>query len=137
MDIAQTEGRVAEEDRELRVRSTSVDVAAKDERWVGYPPPNQPNPDLINFAGEDQDGVEDKLSPITIREQRVARARTTFGPHKDRIDRGDQVNQTAACDHRTTDVAKVLQFLHSADDSVARKALQRLHVKWYYCDIER
>ena len=100
------------------------------ERCIWYPaaPQKQQNPDLIDLTEEDQDGSEDRLSPITVREQRVACARKVFGLHKDRVDRGDQAGQNVAENHRTTDVAKVLHLLHSAGDAAVRKALQRLHV---------
>lgn len=79
----------------------------------------------------------DRPSPVTVREQRVAKARRIFGLNKPQRDRGDQADQATAEDHRTTDVSKVLQLLMSLDDSVIRKALQRLHVQWYHCEIER
>ena len=84
-----------------------------------------------------KDGWADKLSPVTVREQRVARAREVLGLNKPKQDRGDQADQAAAEDHRHIDVSKVLQLLRSQDESVIRKALQRLHVKWYHCEIER
>ena len=57
--------------------------------------------------------------------------------NKPKHDRGNQVDQAAAEDHRHIDVSKVLQQFRSEDDSVIRKALQRLHVKWYHCETER
>ena len=51
--------------------------------------------------------------------------------------RGDQANQAAADDHRTRDVSKVLRLIHCPEESVARGALQRLHVKLYHCETER
>ena len=92
-------------------------------------------PDLVDL--EDDEGSIDTLSPVTVREQRVARARQFLGLNKPKQDRGDQVDQAAAEDHRTTDVSKVLQLLRGSDDSVIRKALQRLHVKWYHRETER
>ena len=76
------------------------------------------------------------MSQLSVREQRIAKARRVLGL-KAQHDRGDQADQTAAEDHRTTDVAKVMQLLHSNEDSVLRKALQRLHIKWYHCETER
>ena len=66
----------------------------------------------------------------------VSSARKVLGL-KSQQDRADQADQGAAEDHRTTDVTKVLQLLQSQDDSVLRKALQRLHIKWYHCETER
>ena len=57
--------------------------------------------------------------------------------HKPKATRGDQTDHAAAEDHRTIDVSKVLQLLHSSDEAVVRKALQRLHVKWYHAETER
>ena len=37
----------------------------------------------------------------------------------------------------TTDETKSMQLLHSEDEGVIRKALQRLHVKWYHAETER
>ena len=79
----------------------------------------------------------DKLAPVTIREQRVARARRILGLNKSQQDRGDQTDQAAAEDHRTTDVSKVLRLLWGPDGSIIRKALQRLHVTLYHCETER
>ena len=77
----------------------------------------------------DNDGFEDRLSPVIVREQRVAKARRIFGLNEPQRSRGDHADQKAADDHRTIDVAKVLQSLHHADDSAVRRAFQRLHVK--------
>lgn len=92
--------------------------------------------DLIDHE-EGDEGLNDKFSPVTIREQRVARARQLLGLTELKQDRGDQVDQAVAEDHRTIDVSKVLQLLRSPGDRVIRKALQRLHVKWYHCETER
>ena len=102
----------------------------------GPPPISTDNlMDLIDF--EDDEGLIGKSSLVTVREQRVARARQLLGSNKPKQDRGDQVDQAAAGEHRTTDVPKVLQLLRSFHDSVIRKALGRLHVKWYHCGTER
>ena len=93
-------------------------------------------PDLIDLE-EDNEGSDDNLSPFTVREQRVARARRFLGLHEPKHLRGDQVDRAVAEDHRTTDVSKVLQLLRSFDVSVIREVLQHLHVKWYHCEIER
>ena len=68
---------------------------------------------------EDNDGFDVKLSPVTVREQREARARKLLGLNN-KADRGDRADQAAAEDHRTTDVAKVFQQFRSEDDSVIR-----------------
>ena len=85
---------------------------------------------------EDIDGHEYGLSPINVRERRVARARRVLWL-KSQHSRGDQADEVAAEDHRTTDVAKGLPVLHRTDEAVTRKALQRLHVEWYHCETER
>lgn len=77
-----------------------------------------------------------QLSPISIREQRIARAREVLGL-KQQHDRGDRADHGAARVYRATDGAKALQLLNSQDGRVLRKALQRLHVKWYHCETER
>ena len=101
-----------------------------------YPPQNtnQDSIDVIDIGEEE--GDTDPLSPIIVREQRIAKARTVLGLKRQR-DRGDQADHGVAEDHRTTDVAKVLQLFHSQDDSALRKALQWLHVKRYQCGTER
>ena len=76
------------------------------------------------------------MSPIPVREQRIAQTRGILG-YKRQHDRGDQVDQGAAGDHRTTDVVNVLQLLFSNDGSALRKALHMLHVKRYHCSTER
>ena len=80
---------------------------------------------------------EYRLSPITVREQRVGRAHNISGLSKEQRSRGDQSDRAAAEDQRTTGVPTVLQLLRNCDDSAIRKALQRLHVKWYHREIGR
>ena len=93
--------------------------------------------DLVDVIDiDDEEGYADLLSPISIREQRIARARGVLG-FKQHHDRGVQADPGAAEGHRTTGVAKVLQLLHSQDDPALREALQRLHVNWYFCETER
>ena len=84
-------------------------------------------------------GFEDNQSLITIRERRVAVAREVLGlkPKKELKDQSDQADAGAAEDWRTMDVAKVLRSLHNPDESVARKALQRLHLRWWHCTAEQ
>lgn len=98
------------------------------------PPQNVDVIDVIDIGAEE--GYIDPLSPVIVREQCIARAREVLGVKKQR-DRGDRGDQGAAEDQRTIDVAQVLQLLRSQDDSISRKALQRLHVKWYHCETER
>ena len=75
------------------------------------------------------EGYDGQLSPISVREQRIAKARRVFGLNNPKIDRVDQADQAAAEDHRTIDVNKVLQLLHHPEEMVVRKALQRFHFK--------
>ena len=84
------------------------------------------------------DGDIDDQSPLTVRERVVAEARRTFGlkPRKELRDAGDQADQSAAEDRRTMDVAKVLRQLHNPDDALVRKALRRLHVRWWHAVTE-
>lgn len=105
--------------------------------------PNQiqnPSPedvvDVIELENNENGGCVDPLSPINIREQRVAKARRALGLKSQR-DRGDQADQAAAEDDRTTDVNTALQLLHSQDEGVIRKVLRRLRVKWYHWETER
>ena len=116
-------------------------VFTKEERCEGTPPTSTDLSDLIDLEEEEidttEDGWQDQSSPVTAREQRVARARRVFGPSKPKQDRGDQADQAAAEDHRTTDVSKMLNLFRSEDDPVIRKALQRLHIKWYHYETER
>lgn len=90
--------------------------------------------DVIDIDGED--GCTDPFSPISVWEERIAKARGAFGL-KQNHNRGDQADQGAVEDHRVTDVAKVLQLLNFEEDSVLLKAIQRLHVNWYHCGTER
>ena len=96
-------------------------------------------PDFIGLDDEvdTNDGWDGNLSPVTVREQRVARARKLFGFTMPKQDLGDQVDQAVAAHHRTMDVPKVRQLPRNEDDSVIRKALQLLHVKLYHCQTER
>ena len=71
---------------------------------------------------------------VTVREQRIAKARRAFGLNKDNHPRGDQTDQAAAEDHGMTDVANALQLLSPPGEATARKALQRLHDKVYHCE---
>ena len=88
--------------------------------------------DVIDVVDiDDGEGCTDPLSPISNREQRIARARKFLGL-KQQHDRGDQADQGAAEDRRTTGEAKVLQLFHSTDGSVLRNTMQRLHVKRYH-----
>lgn len=128
-------GRVAAEDETLGIPRGDGTVFAKEENG-GHTPRNPQHlfdsVDLTDDAG-DNDGFLGRSFPITVREQRVARARRVFGPRAQLQERGDQVDQAAAEDHTITDVSKALQSVRPPDDSVGRKALQRLHVKWYHC----
>ena len=74
---------------------------------------------------------DDKLSPITVCERRVARARRSLGlkPFKDQRNRGDQTDQATAGDHRTTDINNGFKLFPHPEQSVVRTALQRLRVK--------
>lgn len=109
----------------------------KEENGEPVVPPQNKIQDSIDVIDMDEgEGYIDPLSPMIVRGQRVAMARDVLGL-KDQRDSGDQVGFGAAADHRTTDVAKVLQLLQSNGDTSLRKALQRLHVKWYQCETER
>ena len=100
-------------------------------------PPLKHHLDVIDLEEErDNDGYDDPLSRVTVREQRVAKARRIFGLKSQRS-RGDQADQAAAEDHSTTVVNKVLQSPHHPEQSAARKALHRLHVKLYHYETER
>lgn len=74
---------------------------------------------------------------MLVRERRIAKARRVFGLDGQQQDRGYQVDQAAAEDHRTTDASNVLQLLRHPDDAAARETLQRLHVKLYHCETAR
>lgn len=76
--------------------------------------------DVIDLE-EDSDGLEDPSFPVSIREQRIVRARRVL-EFKQQRDRADQVDHVVAEDHGTTDVNEVLQLLQSQDDIVFRKA---------------
>lgn len=84
----------------------------------------------------DEDGHDDPISPVNVREQRVAKARRVLGLKSQRSS-GDQADQVATNEDRTTDVHKALQILHSREELVIGRALQRLHVNWYHCGTER
>ena len=147
-DLVDDIGKVVTEDETLGIlRGLGRGSAAtKEERLSVVPPQNSPNldivegtaPDLIDLT-EPQDGFTDQLSPVSVREQRVAKARRVLGlkASHQQVDRGDQADAGAAEDHRTTDITKVLQALHHNDDSIVRKAIQRLHIKWYHAETER
>ena len=61
---------------------------------------------------EDNDGYNDQVSLIIVREQRVAKVRRTLGfkSSKDQRNRGDQADQSVAEDHWTTGISKLLQL---------------------------
>ena len=88
--------------------------------------------DTIGLMEETQDidGLLDRLSPVTVRGQRVAKARRILCLNKGHHPRGGQADQAAAEDHIITIVSKALQLLRHPDESIAREALHRLHVKW-------
>ena len=131
---------VIEEEALGTMRGGDARAVRKDEREIGGTHQHaQYLPDLVDLIeGEaENDGYIDRLSPITAREQRIAKARQVFCLNRKHEDRGDQADQAAAEDHRSTDVTKALQLLRSPDEAVLRKALQRLHVKRYRCGTER
>lgn len=87
---------------------------------------------------DDNDGFIGQLSPVTVYEQRIAKAWQALGLKSGSQQNGrcDQACQVAAEDHITTDVATALRLLHDSDEVVVRKALQRLHVKRYHGETE-
>lgn len=96
-------------------------------------------PDIADLTGEDEynDGYLSRSSPVTVREQRVAKPRRIVGFNKPQRSSGDQAGQAAAEDHRITEVSEVLQLLRHPEGAVVRKALQWLRVRWHHCEPER
>ena len=135
-DAIRAPDEVVTEEETLGIMRGDARAVTKEEG--GDTPQDTNLPDLVDITGgeEDNDGFIDRRSPITVREQRIAKARRVLGL-KEQEDRGDQADQAAAEDHRTTYVTKVLQLLRSSDEATIRKTLQRLHVKWYHCETER
>ena len=92
-------------------KGLSCDAVTKEERegYLSEVPTNQnqgpsvhPTEDIPRYlylteGVEDNDGDNDKLSPITVREQRAAGARRIFGlkPFTDQHHMGDQTDQAA------------------------------------------
>ena len=130
--------RVVTEDETLGIMRGDARTVTKEERRDTHQ--NAENlPDLVDLTRDEaeNDGSIGRLCPITIREQRIAKTRRVLGLNKEHEDRGDQADQAAAEDHRTTDVTTALQLLRSSEEATIRKALQRHHVKWYHCETER
>ena len=101
------EEEVVREDEALGIMRGGVGVVAKEGRVVGDTHQNTNKlPDLVDLIEdeEDHDVFNDRLSPITVRERRIAKARQVFGVNKKLEERGNQADQAAAEDHRTTDV---------------------------------
>ena len=115
-------------------------VATEEENGGDRVPPNSQNQgqeeDVMDVIDLDEAGYVDPLSPIPVREQRVAKARRALGFNA-QVDREDQADQAAVQDHRTIDVATLMQLLHSQDDGVSREALHIFHVEGYNADTER
>ena len=127
---------VAEHETLVVPRAVGNEVATKEENEGDTHLPNRtPVPYAVDLTeDEDNDCYEDRLSPVIVREQRVAKARRIFGLNQVQHSRGDQVHQMEAKHKRTTDASNVLQLLHHADELVVGNDFLRLHVKMHHCD---
>ena len=76
---------------------------------------------------EELQSDEDEVAPGSSRERVIRR----------RLRRKTTVDTQAATDTvedwRVFDVKKCMRMLHSPDPTVVRKALMRLHVRWFHC----
>ena len=52
-------------------------------------------------------------------------------------DQNDQADSGAAEDWRTQDAPKILKILYDANEAVVKKALMRLHVRWFHASTEQ
>lgn len=120
-----------EEDTLGVLRGLRPDVVTKEERRSEVPIQKLQDSSIDVIDIDDEEGYIDLLSPIIVREQRIAKTRKVLG-FEQQHDRADQADQGVAEDHRILDVAKVLRLLQSEDESVSRKVLQRFHVKLYH-----
>ena len=80
--------------------------------------------------GED-DGVEDVKLADGSRQQAALRRRL-----RGKQSTGQQAGDSAAEDWRTFDVTKAMSNLNSNDPAVRKKAIQRLHVRWWHAQTE-
>ena len=137
-DVAQ-ECRVVIEDDAVDVLRHFGNVVVSKGRNGGDSCSKEPNAqlDIVDLIEEGEVGYEDGLFPITVCEQRVAKARGIVCLNIPQHSIGDRVGHGAAEDHRTTHVVKVFRSLHHADEAAVRAALHRLHVKWHRCETER
>ena len=84
---------------------------------------------------EVSDSEDDKVAgPATNRERREANADRV--KRASRVDSSNQSDQSAANDWRTLDIGKAMSSLASVVPDVRRKALMRLHVRWWHASTE-
>ena len=96
------------------------------------PPPEIPPDDKVVEEGEEPS--YDNLAPATARERRAAHEQRQRRLSK--RDSSDQVGN-AGEDWRLFDVPKAMSSLHSEDEAVRRKALMRLHVRWFHATAQQ
>ena len=115
-------------------------VSPKEERVSGdavAPPVSSKIDEVIEVSSDE--GYIDEQAPDEIRERRIAEARKVMGlkPKKELKDAQGQSDMTAAEDWRTQDVPEVIKMLHNPDEGLVKKALMRLHVRWWHATIEQ
>ena len=75
----------------------------------------------------------DEVVPATARELRIATAARRRKVAQ--TDSANQADDAAAEDWRAFDVSKALQALRSSDAQVRRKAIKRLHIRWWHAGV--
>ena len=89
---------------------------------------------LEEIGALDVDSEGEALAPATARERRIANLE-----RKRRLttkDTGDQADDAAGEDWRAFDVSKAMSALRSPDPETRRKAIQRLHIRWWHAGVE-
>ena len=97
--------------------------------------PREENEDEVpTNSDDDEDKGDLTLAPATARERRLAEV--TERRRKTTADAAGQSDSSAVEDWRALDVRKCMAALASKDPAVRKKAIQRLHVRWWHAPTE-
>ena len=125
-DLSEAPPRMSESPR-VAEASGDVSEAPPFEPAAFGPPPGPPEADADNDEQQEAEhGIITTLRPQTARERRIAALRLR------QTDAEVQASAAGQEDWRNFDVSKALSALKSTDPAVRRKALQRLHLRWWH-----
>ena len=118
-------------DHDTTARSSTAtrdDLPAQEEKPGRSVGPGEESENQID--SEDEEGLLDDIAEGSVREQDIKRRERAL--RKTTKDEAEQAGDNAKEDWRTFDTKKAIQSLESDNPETRKKAIQRLHIRWFH-----